>query len=171
MGYCRHVHFFGGVIALDMFFFLCSEGRAARLLGSEMDTLTISGSIATNIRREETEPDHGKYGNKTTCIKKQLTSMGQYNIIASDLEKSRSWSSAHDWKSCNRQKRFEGSNPSFSVMVYSLNRSAPEKRRNSPFFCVFRRFSHFFQTDKMSEIKRSGRRFSGGRKDSNAFER
>ena len=31
------------------------------------------------------------------------------------VEKSRSWSSAHDWKSCNRQKRFEGSNPSFSA--------------------------------------------------------
>jgi hypothetical protein len=54
-------------------------------------------------------------------------------------------------------------------MVYSLNRSAPEKRRNSPFFCVFRRFSHFFPTSKMSEIKRSGGQFSVGRKDSNAF--
>ena len=31
------------------------------------------------------------------------------------MEKSRSWSSAHDWKSCNRQKRFEGSNLSFSA--------------------------------------------------------
>ena len=63
----------------------------------------------------------------------------------------------------------EGSNPSSAAMVYSLNRSAPEKRRNSPFFCVFRRFSHFSQTNKMSEIKRSGGQFSGGRKDSNAF--
>ena len=52
---------------------------------------------------------------KSPQRKKQLTSNGQYNIIALDLEKSRSWSSAHDWKSCNRQKRFEGSNPSFSV--------------------------------------------------------
>ena len=31
------------------------------------------------------------------------------------MEKSRSWSSAHDWKSCNRQKRFESSNLSFSA--------------------------------------------------------
>ena len=31
------------------------------------------------------------------------------------MEKSRSWSSAHDWKSCRRQKRLEGSNPSFSA--------------------------------------------------------
>ena len=31
------------------------------------------------------------------------------------MEKSRSWSSARDWKSRNRQKRFEGSNPSFSA--------------------------------------------------------
>ena len=36
------------------------------------------------------------------------------------MEKSRSWSSAHDWKSCNRQKRFEGSNPSFSAMKKAL---------------------------------------------------
>ena len=31
------------------------------------------------------------------------------------LEKSPSWSRAHDWKSCNRQKRFESSNLSFSA--------------------------------------------------------
>ena len=31
------------------------------------------------------------------------------------LEKSRSWSSARDWKSRNRQKRFESSNLSFSA--------------------------------------------------------
>ena len=36
------------------------------------------------------------------------------------MEKSRSWSSAHDWKSCNRQKRFEGSNPSFSARKKAL---------------------------------------------------
>ena len=27
------------------------------------------------------------------------------------------WSRAHDWKSCNRQKRFEGSNLSFSAKI------------------------------------------------------
>ena len=31
------------------------------------------------------------------------------------LEKSRSWPSAHDWKSCIPQKGIEGSNPSFSA--------------------------------------------------------
>ena len=31
------------------------------------------------------------------------------------MEKSPSWSRAHDWKSCKRLKRFEGSNPSFSA--------------------------------------------------------
>ena len=31
------------------------------------------------------------------------------------MEKSRSWSSAHDWKSCIPQKGIEGSNPSFSA--------------------------------------------------------
>ena len=29
------------------------------------------------------------------------------------MQKSRSWSSAHDWKSCKGHKLFEGSNPSF----------------------------------------------------------
>ena len=33
----------------------------------------------------------------------------------SDMEKSRSWPSAHDWKSCIPQKGIEGSNPSFSA--------------------------------------------------------
>ena len=37
------------------------------------------------------------------------------------MEKSRSWSSAHDWKSCNRQKRFESSNLSFSAKTKSLD--------------------------------------------------
>ncbi len=32
------------------------------------------------------------------------------------MEKSRSWPSAHDWKSCKPQKGFEGSNPSFSAI-------------------------------------------------------
>lgn len=31
------------------------------------------------------------------------------------MEKSPSWSRAHDWKSCNREKRFESSNLSFSA--------------------------------------------------------
>ena len=33
------------------------------------------------------------------------------------MEKSRSWPSAHDWKSCIPQKGIEGSNPSFSAKV------------------------------------------------------
>ena len=33
------------------------------------------------------------------------------------MEKSRSWPSAHDWKSCIPQKGIEGSNPSFSAMI------------------------------------------------------
>ena len=32
-----------------------------------------------------------------------------------DMEMSPSWSRAHDWKSCNRQKRFESSNLSISA--------------------------------------------------------
>ena len=37
------------------------------------------------------------------------------NSRCGNLEKSRSWSSAHDWKSCNGQKPFESSNLSFSA--------------------------------------------------------
>ena len=36
-------------------------------------------------------------------------------LTKSDMEKSRSWPSAHDWKSCIPQKGIEGSNPSFSA--------------------------------------------------------
>ena len=35
----------------------------------------------------------------------------------SQMEKSRSWPSAHDWKSCIPQKGIEGSNPSFSAIT------------------------------------------------------
>ena len=35
------------------------------------------------------------------------------------MEKSRSWPSAHDWKSCIPQKGIEGSNPSFSAKTSS----------------------------------------------------
>ena len=34
-----------------------------------------------------------------------------------DMEMSPSWSRAHDWKSCNRQKRFESSNLSISATL------------------------------------------------------
>ena len=42
------------------------------------------------------------------------------------MEKSRSWPSAHDWKSCIPQKGIEGSNPSFSA-----------KKKTHPFGWVF----------------------------------
>ena len=41
--------------------------------------------------------------------------------IAVDMEKSRSWPSAHDWKSCIPQKGIEGSNPSFSAIKTTPN--------------------------------------------------
>ena len=41
--------------------------------------------------------------------------VAQNSVLKNRLEKSRSWSSAHDWKSCNGYKPFEGSNPSFSA--------------------------------------------------------
>lgn len=39
---------------------------------------------------------------------------GQF-LCSNLMEKSRSWPSAHDWKSCIPQKGIEGSNPSFSA--------------------------------------------------------
>ena len=48
------------------------------------------------------------------------------------MEKSPSWSRAHDWKSCNREKRFESSNLSFS---------ATKTRRFSRVFCRQKRDS------------------------------
>ncbi len=51
--------------------------------------------------------------------------------IATDMEKSRSWPSAHDWKSCIPQKGIEGSNPSFSA------RNTPEHTSSGVFFFDF----------------------------------
>ena len=54
-------------------------------------------------------------------VKWGLTNRDKWSIIhrltaiAVTMEKSRSWPSAHDWKSCIPQKGIEGSNPSFSA--------------------------------------------------------
>ena len=50
------------------------------------------------------------------------------------MEKSRSWPSAHDWKSCIPQKGIEGSNPSFSA-IEPVSEGMP----------VFSFFSAFFR--------------------------
>ena len=63
-----------------------------------------------------------------------LVAKKAHNFIPT--EKSRSWSSAHDWKSCNRQKRFESSNLSFS---------AKKQRIATAILCFFvaeERFEH-----------------------------
>ena len=62
--------------------------------------------------------------------RKRLTNGESYSIIpklsgdgkkrATHMEKSRSWPSAHDWKSCIPQKGIEGSNPSFSAKRKNL---------------------------------------------------
>ena len=53
-----------------------------------------------------------------------------------DMEMSPSWSRAHDWKSCNRQKRFESSNLSISA------KEKPAEMRVFPLFMrVFRLFA------------------------------
>ena len=53
-----------------------------------------------------------------------------------DMEMSPSWSRAHDWKSCNRQKRFESSNLSISA------KEKPAEMRVFPLFMrVFRIFA------------------------------
>ena len=48
------------------------------------------------------------------------------------MEKSRSWPSAHDWKSCIPQKGIEGSNPSFSAKMRN-----PEVVKTSGFFVLY----------------------------------
>ena len=48
------------------------------------------------------------------------------------MEKSRSWPSAHDWKSCIPQKGIEGSNPSFSA-----TKEKPGFFKNTGFSFVF----------------------------------
>lgn len=53
-----------------------------------------------------------------------------------DMEMSPSWSRAHDWKSCNRQKRFESSNLSISA------KEKPAEMRVFPLFMrAFRLFT------------------------------
>ena len=42
------------------------------------------------------------------------------------------WSRAHDWKSCNRQKRFEGSNPSSSATAGSNPSSSATAEKCEP---------------------------------------
>ncbi len=51
------------------------------------------------------------------------------------MEKSRSWPSAHDWKSCIPQKGIEGSNPSFSAKM-----KTPEVVMTSGVFVIIRLF-------------------------------
>ena len=48
------------------------------------------------------------------CIISKLALTGSTKRVT-QMEKSRSWPSAHDWKSCIPQKGIEGSNPSFSA--------------------------------------------------------
>ena len=53
------------------------------------------------------------------------------------------WSSAHDWKSCNRHKRFEGSNPSFSATsewtLLHSDFSLQKNQSHAPSFLLFRK--------------------------------
>src|SRR5699024_6841429 len=46
------------------------------------------------------------------------------------------WSRAHDWKSCRRQKRLEGSNPSFSAMTGHRGGCRGHRRRCPVFLCT-----------------------------------
>ena len=49
------------------------------------------------------------------CIINKLSA--RQHEASKRMEKSRSWPSAHDWKSCIPQKGIEGSNPSFSAKL------------------------------------------------------
>ena len=63
-----------------------------------------------------------------------------------DMEMSPSWSRAHDWKSCNRQKRFESSN---------LSISATEKPAEMRVFPLFMRVFSIFSFCKSCCLLRS----------------
>ena len=71
-------------------------------------------------------------------------------LLKVDTEKSRSWSSAHDWKSCNRYKRFESSNLSFSAKM--------KGRQKASFFILTEKYNR----DSKQRRKGSGGAFSSG---------
>ena len=61
------------------------------------------------------------------------------------MEKSRSWPSAHDWKSCIPQKGIEGSNPSFSAIINHLLPTNSVKGGFSLFFAVSRKLPNLVE--------------------------
>ena len=67
----------------------------------------------------ENRPNPGRKNSGLTKIILDISGRFVYDIQVGTslqhLEKSRSWPSAHDWKSCIPQKGIEGSNPSFSA--------------------------------------------------------
>ena len=66
-----------------------------------------------NLSREEKDGEKVKFVLDKSALMEYYTLAG---CDAENLEKSRSWPSAHDWKSCIPQKGIEGSNPSFSAI-------------------------------------------------------
>ena len=75
-------------------------------------------------------------------LKKEKEILDKWNFMLYDnragnkaplMEKSRSWPSAHDWKSCKPQKGFEGSNPSFSA-----KNKSPSNRMGTCFSCLIK---------------------------------
>ena len=63
-----------------------------------------------------------------------------------EMEMSPSWSRAHDWKSCNRQKRFESSNLSISAILTKRYRCVWRKVRRINRFRAFSSPDFFSQT-------------------------
>ena len=49
------------------------------------------------------------------------------------MERCPSWSKEHDWKSCRRHKRLEGSNPSLSASLISIIRPVGQGVKTPPF--------------------------------------
>ena len=73
-----------------------------------------------------------------------------YALRVTTLERWPSWSKAHAWKVCNRQKRFMGSNPILS---------ATEKIAERRFFLFRRKPKTCFQV--FEEIKKDGHEVAG----------
>ena len=76
----------------------------------------VDDILAQKIRRQTVKNIFQKTIDKRKVLWYDILVANKIALQSRTLtEKSRSWSSAHDWKSCNRQKRFESSNLSFSA--------------------------------------------------------
>ena len=113
---------------------MLARGKIPRSPGAVRRTVNGDRAVVAGSRGDESS-----FSGEFTAIKifeifykKLLTICELCSIISQSvatdelkngMEKSRSWPSAHDWKSCIPQKGIEGSNPSFSAITKTLRYS------------------------------------------------